>query len=82
MDGVDLARRLRKTRPLLPVLLASGSNKRVEQAAKEFRTFQKPYDIDRLDDAIQVLLRERDGRKDRGNLVDLNKIKQDRKPKN
>ena len=81
MDCVGLARYLRKTRPLLPVVLASGSNRHVEQAAKEFRTFQKPYDIDRLDSVIQELLRERDGRKDQGNLVDLNKIKEVRRPK-
>ena len=79
MDGLALARHLREVRPALPVILASGSNKRVEEAATEFRAFQKPYDIDQLDKVVQDIVRGCEMRK-RDNLVDLSAAKLRRKP--
>jgi PAS domain S-box-containing protein len=75
MDGLEFAHLLRRIRPTLPVLLASGSNQRVEEAQDHFMTLQKPYDLAALDRAIQRLLHVRDGATDGRNLVDLQKAK-------
>jgi CheY-like chemotaxis protein len=78
MDGLELAKTILESRPRLPVLLASGSNRLVEEAQLKFTTLQKPYQISELDDAIQVLLRTRDDAADGNNLVDLSKAKRKR----
>ena len=78
MDGLELAKTILKSRPRLPVLLASGSNQLVEEAQQNFTTLQKPYEISELDRAIQVLLRARDDAADGNNLVDLSKVKRKR----
>ena len=78
MDGLELAKTILKSRPRLPVLLASGSNQLVEEAQQNFTTLQKPYEISELDRAIQVLLRARDDAADGNNLVDLIKAKRKR----
>jgi len=78
MDGVELAKTILESRPRLPVLLASGSNRLVEEAQLNFTTLQKPYEISELDRAIQVLLRARDDAADGNNLVDLSKAKRER----
>jgi PAS domain S-box-containing protein len=78
MDGIALARAIQRLRPRLPVLLASGSNKLVEDAAAEFVALQKPYDEGALDQAIQDLLRRRDKMKAAGQLVDLQSAKRRR----
>ena len=78
MDGLELAKTILKSRPRLPVLLASGSNQLVEEAQHEFTTLQKPYEISELDRTIQVLLRARDDAVDGNNLVDLSKVKRKR----
>ena len=78
MDGLELAKTILKSRPRLPVLLASGSNQLVEEAQQNFTTLQKPYEISELDRAIQVLLRARDDAVDGNNLVDLSKVKRKR----
>ncbi len=75
MDGIEFAHLLRRVRPTLPVLLASGSNQRVEDAQKHFTTIQKPYDLMALDRSIQHLLRVQDGVASSQNLVDLDKAK-------
>jgi DNA-binding NtrC family response regulator len=75
MDGLEFAHLLRRIRPTLPVLLASGSNQRVEEAQDHFMTLQKPYDLAGLDRAIQRLLHVRDGATGGQNLVDLQKAK-------
>jgi PAS domain S-box-containing protein len=56
LDGIEFAHHVRRVRPALPILLASGSNKRVEQAQTHFMTLQKPYELPELDRAIQQLL--------------------------
>ena len=78
MDGLELAKTIFMSRPQLPVLLASGSNKLVEEAEQHFTTLQKPYEIAELDRAIQILLRARADTADGNNLVDLNKAKRKR----
>ena len=78
MDGLELAKTILKSRPRLPVLLASGSNQLVEEAQLNFTTLQKPYQISDLDRSIQVLLRTRDEAADGNNLVDLSKAKRKR----
>ena len=78
MDGLELAKTILKSRPRLPVLLASGSNQLVEEAQQNFTTLQKPYEISELDRTIQVLLRARDDAVDGNNLVDLSKVKRKR----
>ncbi len=78
MDGLELATTLRRSRPELPVLLASGSHKLVEKAQQHFTTLQKPYQITDLDRAIQSLLCARDDAVDGNNLVDLIKVKRKR----
>ena len=78
MDGLELAKTIFMSRPQLPVLLASGSNKLVEEAQQHFTTLQKPYEISELDRAIQILLRARDDAAEGNNLVDLSKAKRKR----
>jgi CheY-like chemotaxis protein len=78
MDGLELARTIQKVRPQLPVLLASGSNKLVDEARQHFTTLQKPYQISDLDRAIQALLLARRDGVSSNNLVDLGKAKRER----
>ena len=75
MDGLEFANYIRRTWPTLPVLLVSGSNKRVEEAQKYFTTLQKPYQIAELDRAMQKLLHARCESLSNQNLVDLQDAK-------
>lgn len=75
MDGLQFAQLVRRTRPRLPALLASGSNKRVEEAQAHFTTLQKPYDLGELDRAIQNLISSRHELVSGQNLVDLQDAK-------
>ncbi|HET6390406.1 PAS domain S-box protein [Hyphomicrobium sp.] len=75
IDGLEFAKLVRRTWPSLPVLLASGSNKRVEEAQGQFTTLQKPYQTAELDRAMQKLLLERSESLNRKNLVDLQDAK-------
>ncbi|WP_082072817.1 PAS domain-containing sensor histidine kinase [Hyphomicrobium sp. 99] len=75
MDGLEFAKLIRSTWPTLPVLLASGSNKRVEEAQGHFTTLQKPYQITELDRAVQKLLHARSAGLSGQNLVDLQDAK-------
>jgi len=45
MNGLDLARTIRKRRPDVPVILATGYSKAAEEAAAEFTVLRKPYDL-------------------------------------
>lgn len=75
MDGIEFAHLLRRVRPMLPILLTSGSNQRVEEAQKHFTTVQKPYEPTALDRSIQHLLGAHDRVASGQNLVDLDKAK-------
>jgi signal transduction histidine kinase/ActR/RegA family two-component response regulator len=58
MNGLELARKVRRHFPQLPILLASGySNAAAEVAAEGFAIIAKPYRADALADAIQKSLR-------------------------
>lgn len=53
MSGIELGRLLRRRRPSLPVILASGYSNQAEAAIAEgFRLLQKPYDIEALRAAL------------------------------
>ncbi|MBS0297670.1 MAG: response regulator [Proteobacteria bacterium] len=61
VDGLELARTLRRTRPELPVLLVTGySEKAGEAAAEGFPLLRKPYDAPGLADAIEALMARRE----------------------
>jgi PAS domain S-box-containing protein len=70
MDGVILARTIRARYPKVPVLLCSGSFKRIEAAQREFTTLQKPYQVSELQRAISTALASVETREPT-NLVDL-----------
>jgi DNA-binding NtrC family response regulator len=81
MDGLALARIIRERYPDTPVLLASGSNKLVESAQKNFPTLQKPYSVTELDRAIRKLLVGVRDVGERDNLVNLQSVKRKRELK-
>ena len=57
VDGLSLARTLRRTRPELPVLLITGYSERAGDAAAEgFPLLRKPFDAPGLASAIQALM--------------------------
>jgi two-component system NtrC family sensor kinase len=57
MNGLDLARELRRRRPDLAIVLASGYSDSAEQAMREgFALLRKPYDLGRLRDALRAEL--------------------------
>jgi CheY-like chemotaxis protein len=56
-SGVALARKVRETRPDLPILLASGYAREViEGAAAEFDLIAKPYSAEELSTAVRARL--------------------------
>jgi PAS domain S-box-containing protein len=57
MDGVDLARAIRKQRPSLPILLVTGYSHR-EPEASEFPTMRKPYELAELSRMATRLMAE------------------------
>jgi PAS domain S-box-containing protein len=63
MNGLELARTIRKRHPDLPVLLATGYSTAAEDAAAEFVVLRKPYQAEALSAAIAALKSgERGGR--------------------
>ncbi|MGQ7792847.1 ATP-binding protein [Faunimonas sp. B44] len=53
MSGLDLARQVRRTRPELPIVLATGYSTSANQALKEgLLVLRKPYSLDRLREAL------------------------------
>ena len=57
MSGVELAREIRKRRPGLPVLLATGYQEAAAPANKDgFRVLSKPYTMEELAGAIRTQL--------------------------
>lgn len=58
MSGLDLARRVRRHFPKLPILLASGFSTAAADVAQEgFAIIAKPYRADTLAAAIEEALR-------------------------
>jgi signal transduction histidine kinase/CheY-like chemotaxis protein len=58
IDGLGLARQLRKKHPALPILLATGYSQALQGADHEFPVLRKPYRLPDLNRAISVLLAE------------------------
>ncbi len=57
LSGLELARRARRDRPDLPVLLASGySEEIVGSAGSEFEIVRKPYDVSLLESSLGAAL--------------------------
>jgi len=57
MDGLTLARRLRKMRPELPILLVTGYSEAAAHVNGDFPVLRKPYEIHQLSQAIAKLPR-------------------------
>jgi CheY-like chemotaxis protein len=55
MDGLALARELKKRNPRLPILLASGYSEAAQNAKGEFPILRKPYRIHELNEALSRL---------------------------
>jgi PAS domain S-box-containing protein len=55
MDGLALARELKKRNPRLPILLASGYSDAAQNAKGEFPILRKPYRIHELNEALSRL---------------------------
>ncbi|HLZ04293.1 MAG TPA: ATP-binding protein [Bradyrhizobium sp.] len=55
IDGLTLARRLRKMRPELPILLATGYSDAAAGVHDDFPVLRKPYEIHQLSRAIAKL---------------------------
>ena len=60
MSGLALAREVRKTRPDLPVLLATGYSDEIRNTGSEFAVIAKPFGIGELGTAMAAALRERE----------------------
>jgi PAS domain S-box-containing protein len=58
MNGMDLAREIRRRRPRMPILLTSGYSGSAfkEAAAENFNVLRKPYEIQALEDALRAAL--------------------------
>jgi CheY-like chemotaxis protein len=63
MDGLALARALKRKHPGLPILLASGYSDAAQNAQTEFPILRKPYQIHELNEALARL--SADGRRNR-----------------
>jgi PAS domain S-box-containing protein len=57
MDGLALARALKRKHPGLPILLASGYSDAAQNAQAEFPILRKPYQIHELNEALARLQR-------------------------
>ena len=57
LDGLGLAHHLRRTRPELPVLLATGYSNAAADVRGDFPILRKPYEIHQLSKAIASLRR-------------------------
>ena len=55
MDGLALARLLKRDHPALPILLATGYSDAARNAAAEFPILRKPYQIHELNEALSRL---------------------------
>jgi DNA-binding LytR/AlgR family response regulator len=59
MNGLDLATRIRRLRPRLPVVLATGYAELPPHATLEFPRMGKPYTQEELAEALETALNER-----------------------
>jgi PAS domain S-box-containing protein len=56
IDGLGLARELRRQSPDLPILLATGYSQALEGSGHEFPVLRKPYKLPELSRAVNALL--------------------------
>ncbi|HET9159981.1 MAG TPA: ATP-binding protein, partial [Caulobacteraceae bacterium] len=56
IDGLGLARQLRKHHPDMPILLATGYSQALEGTGHEFPVLRKPYKLPELSRAVNTLL--------------------------
>jgi CheY-like chemotaxis protein len=54
MDGLGLARQLRKTNPAMPIVLATGYSDAARKSAAEFPILRKPYELHELSRALEM----------------------------
>ena len=60
MNGVELAREIRRRRPGLPVVLASGySHVLAEEGRHGFELLHKPYSVEDLSRVLRQVMRRR-----------------------
>jgi PAS domain S-box-containing protein len=71
MDGLGLARAIRKRRPDLPILLVTGYAKAAEVVTDEFPILRKPFQIGELAQAAGRLIAQARHRTSEANLVRL-----------
>jgi CheY-like chemotaxis protein len=57
LDGIALAREIRKRYPAMPVLLTSGYARAAETAEREFPILRKPYEVRTLATAVDASIR-------------------------
>ena len=76
MNGLDLARTVRKKHPDLLIVLATGYSEAAGQAAAEFPVLRKPYNVADLDQAIFDARRRQAGRQRK--VVDFQTTKRER----
>lgn len=55
MNGVDLARSIRRNRPGAPIILATGYSHLADVAEREFVVLRKPYGMDQFRDAVKTV---------------------------
>jgi PAS domain S-box-containing protein len=79
MNGLDLARAVRKKHPDLLIVLATGYSDAAGQAAAEFTVLRKPYNVADLDQAIFDARRRQAARQRK--VVDFPNTKRDRAAK-
>jgi signal transduction histidine kinase/ActR/RegA family two-component response regulator len=79
MNGLDLARAVRKKHPDLLVVLATGYSEAAGQAAAEFTVLRKPYNVADLDQAIADARRRQAARQRK--VVDFQNTKRERAAK-
>ena len=79
MNGLDLARAVRKKHPDLLVVLATGYSEAAGQAAAEFTVLRKPYNVADLDQAIFDARRRQAARQRK--VVDFQTTKRERAAK-
>ena len=79
MNGLDLARAVRKEHPDLLVVLATGYGEAAGQAAVEFTVLRKPYNVADLDQALFDARRRQAARQRK--VVDLQATKRERAAK-
>jgi PAS domain S-box-containing protein len=70
MDGIALARHIRKTNPRIPIVLVTGYAEQLSAAENDFTVLRKPYRLTELNRAISKATAEAEGAP-AGNVVKL-----------